>query len=183
MVPIVDLGPRDTSGNVVADFTQGLTDLTGNKGDQNFGFRIIPNAGPDVMKDPQAFADEQAAIKAGINTGARFQAPAAKKPSYVLAPMAPKSPQQQQAEQFAAQGQTDTLDELNRNTENPGQFWKMLQQPMPGTVDPASGQPVGAVSDAARTAYADNFKQELTKYAQDFYNEPDPRQSVPACCR
>ena len=140
MVPIVDLGPRDTSDErgVVADFTQGLTDLTGNKGDQNFGFRIIPNAGPDVMKDPQAFADEQAAIKAGINTGARFQqqTPAAKKPSYVLAPMAPKSPQQQQAEQFAAQGQTDTLDELNRNTENPGQFWKMLQQPMPGTVDP-----------------------------------------------
>ena len=178
MVPIVDLGPRDTSDarGVVADFTQGLTDLTGNKGDQNFGFRIIPNAGPDVMKNPQAFADEQAAIKAGINTGARFapQVQAAKKPSYVLAPMAPTSPQQEQANQFAAQGQTDTLDELNRNTENPGQFWKMLQQPMPGTVDPASGQPVGAVSDAARTAYADNFKQELTKYAQDFYGEPDP---------
>jgi N-acetylmuramoyl-L-alanine amidase len=164
MVPIVDLGPRDTSGNVVADFTQGLTDLTGNKGNQNFGFRIIPNAGPDVMKDPQAFADEQAAIKAGINTGARFQAQAAavKKPSYVLQPMAPKSPQQQQAEQFAVQGQTDTLDELNRNTENPGQFWKTLQQPIQG------------VSDGARTAYADNFKQELTKYAQDFYGEKDP---------
>ena len=97
------------------------------------------------MKDPQAFADEQAAIKAGINTGARFQpqTAAVKKPSYVLAPMAPKSPQQQQAEQFAVQGQTDTLDELNRNTENPGQFWKTLQQPMPGTVDPASRQPVG----------------------------------------
>jgi len=164
LVAPVDVGPRDTSGNVVADFTQGLTDLTGNKGDQNFGFRIIPNAGPDVMKDPQAFADEQAAIKAGINTGARFapQGPAAKKPSYVLAPMAPKSPQQQQAEQFAVQGQTDTLDELNRNTENPGQFWKTLQQPIQG------------VSDGARAAYADNFKQELTKYAQDFYGEKDP---------
>ena len=163
LVPIVDLGPRDTSDarGVVADFTQGLTDLTGNKGDQDFGFRIIPNAGPDVMKDPQAFADEQAAIKAGINTGARFQAPAAKKPSYVLAPT-PISPQQQQANQFAAQGQTDTLDELNRNTENPGQFWKTLQQPIQG------------VSDGARAAYADNFKQDLTKYAQDFYGEPDP---------
>ena len=166
MVPIVDLGPQDTSDQrgVVADFTQGLTDLTKNTGEQNFGFRIIPNAGPDVMKDPQAFADEQAAIKAGINTGARFQpqVAAVKKPSYVLAPMAPKSPQQQQAEQFAAQGQTDTLDELNRNTENPGQFWKTLQQPIQG------------VSDGARTAYADNFKQELTKYAQDFYGEKDP---------
>ena len=164
MVPIVDLGPRDTSGKVVADFTQGLTDLTKNTGDQTYGFRIIPNAGPDVMKDPQAFADEQAAIKAGINTGARFQqqTPAAKKPSYVLQPMAPKSPQQQQAEQFAVQGQTDTLDELNRNTENPGQFWKTLQQPIQG------------VSDGARTAYADNFKQDLTKYAQDFYGEKDP---------
>ena len=164
LVPIVDLGPRDTSGKVVADFTQGLTDLTGNKGDQDFGFRIIPNAGPDVMKDPQAFADEQAAIKAGINTGARFQqqAAAVKKPSYVLAPMAPKSPQQQQAEQFAAQGQTDTLDELNRNTENPGKLWDTLNQPIQG------------VSDATRTAYANNFKQEATKYAQDFYGEKDP---------
>ena len=167
LVPIVDLGPRDTSDQrgVVADFTQGLTDLTGNKGDQNFGFRIIPNAGPDVMKDPQAFADEQAAIKAGINTGARFQAPAAKKPSYVLQPMAPKSPQQQQAEQFAAQGQTDTLDELNRNTENPGKLWDTLNKPIQG------------VSDGARAAYADNFKQELTKYAQDFYGEKDPEKA------
>ena len=79
LVPIVDLGPRDTSDarGVVADFTQGLTDLTGNKGDQNFGFRIIPNAGPDVMKNPQAFADEQAAIKAGINTGAPVPATSA----------------------------------------------------------------------------------------------------------
>ena len=164
LVPIVDLGPRDTSGKVVADFTQGLTDLTGNKGDQDFGFRIIPNAGPDVMKDPQAFADEQAAIKAGINTGARFapQVQTAKKPSYVLAPMAPTSPQQEQANQFAAQGQTDTLDELNRNTENPGKLWDILNKPIDG------------VSDASRTAYADNFKQEATKYAQDFYGEKDP---------
>jgi hypothetical protein len=62
LVPIVDLGPLDTSDarGVVADFTQGLTNLTGNTGDQNFGFKIIPNAGPDVMKNPQAFADEQA---------------------------------------------------------------------------------------------------------------------------
>ena len=139
MVPIVDLGPRDTSGNVVADFTQGLTDLTGNKGDQNFGFRIIPNAGPDVMKDPQAFADEQAAIKAGINTGARFQAPAAKKPSYVLAPMAPTSPQQEQANQFERQGQIDNLSILSESTSNPVALYKRLDSDVDG-VTPAMRQ-------------------------------------------
>ena len=64
LVPIFDLGPRDTSDErgVVADFTQALTNLTGNIGEQNYKFRIIPNAGPDVMKNPQEFADEQAAI-------------------------------------------------------------------------------------------------------------------------
>ena len=180
LVPIVDLGPRDTSPErgVVADFTQGLTNLTGNTGDQNYSFKIIPNAGPDVMKNPQEFADEQAAIRAGINTGARFQPKPAAKPSYVLAPMAPMSPAESvaadTAKQYEKQGQVDTLDNLNRNTENPGQMWKLLNQPMPGKVDPASGQPVGAVSDATRAAYADNFKQELTKYAQDFYGEKDP---------
>ena len=165
MVPIVDLGPRDTSDarGVVADFTQGLTDLTGNKGDQNFGFRIIPNAGPDVMKDPQAFADEQAAIKAGINTGARFQqqAAAVKKPSYVLQPMAPTSPQQQQANQFAAQGQIDTLSQLSDQTSNPVALYKHLDQPIKGTIDPASGQPVGAVSDAMRQQFQSNLKPQI----------------------
>ena len=141
MVPIVDLGPRDTSGNVVADFTQGLTDLTGNKGDQNFGFRIIPNAGPDVMKDPQAFADEQAAIKAGINTGARFQpqTAAVKKPSYVLAPMAPNSPQQEQANQFERKGQIDNLSILSESTSNPVALYRRLDSDVEG-VTPAMRQ-------------------------------------------
>ena len=165
LVPIVELGPGDTSDQrgVVADFTQGLTDLTKNTGEQNFGFRIIPNAGPDVMKDPQAFADEQAAIKAGINTGARFapQVQAAKKPSYVLAPMAPKSPQQQQAEQFAAQGQMDTLSQLSDQTSNPIALYKQLDQPIKGTIDPASGQAVGAVSDAVRQQFQANFKPQI----------------------
>ena len=91
LVPIVDLGPRDTSGAVAADFTQGLTNLTGNTGDQNYQFKIIPNAGPDVMKNPQEFADEQAAIRAGIDTGAKIrpQVKAPAKASYVLAPMSP----------------------------------------------------------------------------------------------
>jgi N-acetylmuramoyl-L-alanine amidase len=179
LVPIVDLGPKDTSDQrgVVADLTEGLARLTGNTADQNYQFRIIPNAGPDVMKDPQGFADEQAALKAGIDTGAGLTPqpkPAAKR-SYVLAPMDPaKQIANQTAAQCDSQGQTATLDELNRNTPNPGQFWKMLQQPMPGTVDPATGQPVGVVSDASRAQYAANFKQELTKYAQDFYGEKDP---------
>ena len=164
LVPIVDLGPRDTSGKVVADFTQGLTDLTKNTGEQNYQFRIIPNAGVDVMKDPQAFADEQAAIKAGINTGARFapQVQAVKKPSYVLAPMAPKSPQQEQAEQFAVQGQQDTLTALHDNATNMPAWYHSLENPIPG------------VSDAVRDATREDFKKQITAYAQDYYKEPDP---------
>jgi hypothetical protein len=41
-------------------------------------------------------------------------------------------------------------------------WYKTLQSPIPG------------VSDAVRQSVADNFKQEITKYAQDYYKEPDP---------
>ena len=68
----------------------------------------------------------------------------------------------QQAQTFDNQSQIATRDNLNQNTENPGQFYKLLEQPIQG------------VSDASRKAYQDNFKQELTRYTQNFYNEPDP---------
>jgi N-acetyl-anhydromuramyl-L-alanine amidase AmpD len=76
------------------------------------------------------------------------------------------SPAEETAAQTAAradqQKQIGVLDDLNRSTQNPGQLWKTLNQPIPG------------VSDANRKAYQDNFKQQLTKYAQDHYGEPDP---------
>ena len=53
--------------------------------------------------------------------------------------------------------QTSVLDKLNRSTKNPKQFWETLQNPIEG------------VTDSQRQAYADNWKKEVTKYAQDFY--------------
>ena len=61
--------------------------------------------------------------------------------------------------------QTSVLDKLNQSTPNPKQFWDKLQQPIEG------------VTDSQRQAYADNFKQEVTKYAQDFYGEKDPEKA------
>ena len=142
LVPIVDLGPRDTSGAVAADFTQGLTNLTGNTGEQNYQFKIIPNAGPDVMKNPQEFADEQAAIRAGIDTGAKIrpQAPVAAKPSYVLKPMEPAmSVAADTANQYALQGQMDTLTQLSDSTSNVVGLYKSLNKDVPG-VTPAMRQ-------------------------------------------
>ena len=142
LVPIVDLGPRDTSGAVAADFTQGLTNLTGNTGDQNYQFKIIPNAGPDVMKNPQEFADEQAAIRAGINTGARFQPKPAARPSYVLAPLK-QSPAESvaadTAKQYDQQSQMDTLTQLSDSTPNVVGLYKSLDKDVPG-VTPAMRQ-------------------------------------------
>ena len=61
--------------------------------------------------------------------------------------------------------QVSSLDKLNQSTPNPKQFWDKLQQPIEG------------VTDSQRQAYADNFKQEVTKYAQDFYGEKDPEKA------
>ena len=166
LVPIVDLGPRDTSGAVVADFTQGLTNLVGNTGEQNYQFRIIPNAGPDVMKNPQEFADEQAAIREGINTGARFRPKPPAKASYVLAPQNPAiSVAAEQAQTFDNQGQKDNLSTLADQTPNLGALIKRLDQPVDG------------VTNAMRKEYQDQVKAEATKYAQDYYHEPDPQKA------
>ena len=69
-----------------------------------------------------------------------------------------------QGQDFRTQ-QTSVLDKLNQSTPNPKQFWDKLQQPIEG------------VTDSQRQAYADNFKQEVTKYAQDFYGEKDPEKA------
>ena len=70
LVPIVDLGPKDTTAQrgVAADFTQGLHKMLGNTGEETYGFKIVPGAGPDVEKDPQAFIAEQRQLMTGADT-------------------------------------------------------------------------------------------------------------------
>ena len=167
MVPIVDLGPHDTSDKrgVVADFTQGLTNLLGNTGDQNYKFRIIPNAGPDVTRYPQAFADEQAAIKAGLVKAPSL--PGKRKPgNYVLTPVnQAEQASADTAAQFGNQGQRDNLSILADQTPNLGALIKRLDQPVDG------------VSDQARKDYQDQIKKEATVYAQEYYGEPDAQKA------
>ena len=58
-----------------------------------------------------------------------------------------------------------TLDNLNRSTQNPGEFWKIVSKPIQG------------VPDDLRQQYADNFKKEVIKNAQEFYGEKDPEKA------
>ena len=69
-------------------------------------------------------------------------------------------------EQAAGEKQNrDTLDNLNRSTQNPGDFWKKISQHIDG------------VPDDQRQQYADNWKKEVVKNAQDFYGEKDPEKA------
>ena len=170
MVPIVDLGPGDTSDKrgVITDFTQGLSNMLGNTGEENYKLRIIPNAGPDVMKDPQAFADEQAAIKAGMVKAPPVPgAPGAKKlGNYVLSPVSQaEQASADTAAQFGNQGQRDNLSILADQNPNLGALIKRLDQPVDG------------VNDAVRKDYQAQVKKEATAYAQDYYKEPDPQKA------
>ena len=51
------------------------------------------------------------------------------------------------------------LDNLNRSTQNPGEFWKKISQHIDG------------VPDDLRQQYADNWKQQVTQSAVDFYSQ------------
>lgn len=62
-------------------------------------------------------------------------------------------------------GRTESLKilgDLNAKNQNPAAFMKLLEQPISG------------VSNETRQLYADKYKAELIKYAQSYYNEPDP---------
>src|SRR4029077_817214 len=64
-VPIVDLGPRGDM-TAITDMTPTLSSYFG--GDKNLMVKLVDNAGPDVIKNPQLFADEQAAIRQGFDS-------------------------------------------------------------------------------------------------------------------
>ena len=67
LMPIVDLGPKDTSKGrgVAADLTHGAAVLLHHDDSNQYQFRIIPDAGPDAKKEPGAFIAEQGALAAG----------------------------------------------------------------------------------------------------------------------
>jgi hypothetical protein len=145
LVPIVDLGPGDTSPQrgVAADFTQKLHGLLGNTGEQTYGFKIIPNAGPDVEKDPQAFIAEQRQLMTGADTRPKPAATPGTGPAsrggrqFELVPESavgatPPSP----AETTQATADTQKLQDSLQQSGNLIQFYKQLDTDPPKGMNP-----------------------------------------------
>ena len=165
LVPIVDLGPGDiqlTKG-IAADFTHGLATVLKHSDQNNYQFRIIPNAGVDVMKNPQAFVAEQAQLAKGVDLSPKAKAPAAAMGGYVLVPEseAQKADSTQQV-QAQAQAQQNVLSALHEHAPNMPSWYHALEKPIPG------------VTDVVRNATREEFKKQITAYAQDYYKESDP---------
>jgi hypothetical protein len=67
-LPIGDLGPRGDLSAVI-DQSPFVANYFG--GDKTLSVKLVPNAGPDITKNPQLWLDEQAAIKQGIDSSSR----------------------------------------------------------------------------------------------------------------
>ncbi|HEX4716673.1 MAG TPA: hypothetical protein VH164_17280, partial [Ktedonobacteraceae bacterium] len=182
-VPIVDLGPSASqeAKGVVADFTPGVDQYFNNQGGgKNLMFRLVKNAGPDVNSDTPDWNNEQAAIASGVDVGQTAKAaqtyPAKTKGGGAAAPttvpwtvnwitdeeVAEARRQTQQDKLQALPDEMVALNNLQQQNQNPAAMMKALQQPIQG------------VSDDTRNDYLANYKQQVTKEAQQFYNEPDP---------
>jgi hypothetical protein len=166
-LPIVDFGPGAETGALI-DMTPFVSNYFG--GDKNLSVKLVAGAGPDITKNPQAWADEQAAIKGGIDTssvvaGAARVAPkqnytlgSALSPAYLVA--------LQQAQSYKVQSMRDTLAALpEAQSGNAVGLYKRLSNPVDG------------VNNAFRQNYQNALKAEITKEAQQFYGIQDPGQA------
>jgi N-acetyl-anhydromuramyl-L-alanine amidase AmpD len=162
-VPIVDIGPGEGPENagVISDMTPALASYFG--GDKNLAIKIVPKAGPDVMKNPQLFADEQAAIKNGFDSSSLDPKRQVIGPQFATrAQTQDEATAAQQKVQAAVQKQQDTLRALQSKSVNMPDWFHTLEQPIPG------------VTDTVRNAVREEYQKQLTAYAQDYYKEPDP---------
>jgi hypothetical protein len=159
-VPIVDLGPRGDM-TAITDMTPTLSSYFG--GDKNLMVKLVDNAGPDVVKNPQLFADEQAAIRQGFDSstlqpGVQKIAP---KLGYSFKPVDPdRNTALQQGFEQASKAAIAQLPEQN--------------QSLPALINRLD-QPIKGVPDAMRQNYQQVVKDQATKYAQDYYGIQDPK--------
>jgi hypothetical protein len=164
-LPIVDLGPGPGPDNagVVVDMTPSVSKYFG--GDGNVAVKLVANAGPDVNKNPQSWVDEQDAIKHGFDSASLTPGAVKKAPNlpYTLEPVN-KDDQAttQQAQQADLDSQKKILADLTQQNPNAASMTRALSKPIPG------------ISEGMRQEAAVKIKEELTKEAQSFYNEPDP---------
>jgi hypothetical protein len=187
-VPIVDIGPSASQEEkgIVADFTPGVDKYFNNKGGgKNLMFRLVKNAGPDVNSDTPDWNNEQAAIASGVDVGqtAKGAQTFQKKGRGGGGPAAPTTvpwtvnwitdeevaEARRQTQQDKLQALPDEMAALNNLQQ---------QNPNPAAMIKALDQPIKGVSDDTREQFAAHYKQQVTKEAQQFYNEPDPDKAL-----
>ncbi len=172
-VPIVDLGPGagPQSKGVIADFTPGVDRYFGNDGGgKKLMFKLVPNAGPDVNKNPGDFADEQAALAQGFDARSVEKTNQRMAPSYTLTPVAPAAQASaDQANTYDTSAQLEKLNQISAQAPNIVGLYKSLDQPITGTVDPVTQRPVGAITDAMRKSYQENIKTQIVGLMKDKY--------------
>lgn len=164
-LPIVDLGPSNPSAN--ADFTEGANRFFGNSDNRSYQMKIVANAGPDVEKDERSFMDEQAALAQGYDSSSRGKARVSGAGSdYTLTPVdESKLPDMEKARTANFQAQKDILSKLDADSSSPIGLFKRLNSTVEG------------VADATRLDFQKALKAEITKDAQQYYNEPDPEKA------
>src|SRR5215471_2261228 len=166
-LPIVDFGPRaDTSALI--DMTPWVSSYFG--GDKNLSVKLVPNAGQDPVKNPQSWLDEQASIKAGVDSSelvpgatkivgqTNFILGQALTPAQIAqanAANAPIAQKQVGILQALPEAQGGSLPDLIRRLD----------------------QPVQGVSPGLQKAFQTQVKAEATKYAQANYGIKDPAEA------
>jgi N-acetylmuramoyl-L-alanine amidase len=162
-VPIVDLGPRGDL-EAIADMTPTLSSYFG--GDKNLMVKLVDNAGPDAIKNPQLFADEQAAIRQGFDSSTLQPGVQKIQPKlgYSFKPVdSARNTALQQGFEQASRAAIAQLPEQN--------------QSLPALINRLN-QPIKGVPDAMRQNYQKAVKDEATKYAQDYYGIKDPKEAL-----
>ena len=140
--PIADLGPRGDL-SAIFDMTPGLSKYFG--GDKNLSIKLVDNAGPDAIKNPQLFADEQAALKEGFDSSVVGRAKVQPKQPYTFKPLSA-------AEAARAQTQAEQSTITNLPESGSGNIIGLYKR---------LNQPVNGVSDTTRTAVQNELKPQI----------------------
>jgi hypothetical protein len=163
-VPVVDLGPGPgpQQAGVVADLTPFVNSYFGNQGgNKNLMFKFADTTGPDVNKNPQLFADEQAAIKSGFDSSTLDKGVQKIGPTpnnYQLVPATPA--QQATAQQAYIQSQREAITNLPESqSQNIVGLYKRLDAPVEGVSDPLRQEVQAGIKPQIIAAMRDKFPE------------------------
>jgi len=155
-LPIVDVGPSNP--NALFDMTPGVSAYFG--GDKTLSVKLVPNAGPDVIKNPGSWGDEQAAIRQGFDSSATGAVKVQKPQNYQLVPAAPPSAEVIAADQAAqAKMRARVMDLPESQNGNVIGLYKRLDKPIEG------------VPDAMRNSIQAGLKPQIIALMRDKYPE------------